>query len=160
QFAERQAAALRLRGQPKVEACAASDWIERFARLARIAHVSGQLVLRRRREHFLDRQSFGRIQSAARLPGCFCSMPQPPAVGSILSGLRLPRGLNASRRFFMAARSVGENILFIKPIFSTPMPCSPVTLPPQARHSSRISLLAARTRLTCSASRSSNSRIG
>ena len=41
------------------------------------------------------------------------------------------------------------NILFMKPIFSTPMPCSPVTLPPQARHSSRISLLAASTRWTC-----------
>jgi hypothetical protein len=30
----------------------------------------------------------------------------------------------------------------MKAIFSTPMPCSPVTLPPQARHSSRISPLA------------------
>ena len=28
----------------------------------------------------------------------------------------------------------------MKLIFSTPMPCSPVTLPPQAMHSSRISL--------------------
>ena len=40
-------------------------------------------------------------------------------------------GLKASRRFFIAARSLGVNILFMKPIFSTPMPCSPVTLPPQ-----------------------------
>ena len=48
----------------------------------------------------------------------------------------------------------------MKSIFSTPMPCSPVTLPPQAMHSSRISWLAASTRFTWSASRSSKSRIG
>ena len=39
----------------------------------------------------------------------------------------------------MASKSSGANCLGMNSIFSTPMPCSAVTLPPQAMHSARIS---------------------
>ena len=55
-----------------------------------------------------------------------------PAVGSILRGLHRPSGLNAGRSRSIIARSSGENSFGMKSIFSTPMPCSPVTLPPHA----------------------------
>ena len=62
-----------------------------------------------------------------------------PAVGNTLCGLQRPSGLNAARSRSIMCRSSGENSLGMKSIFSTPMPCSPVTLPPQWMHSSRIS---------------------
>ena len=55
-----------------------------------------------------------------------------PAVGSILCGLQRFSGLNACRSRSIIARSSGVNSFGMKSIFSTPMPCSPVTLPPQA----------------------------
>jgi hypothetical protein len=55
---------------------------------------------------------------------------QAPAVGSILRGLHRPSGLNAARNRNIIAKSSGENSFDMKSIFSTPMPCSPVTLPP------------------------------
>ncbi len=65
---------------------------------------------------------------AAR-PGLLRSM-QPPPPGSILDGLHRPSGLNVLRSATIAARSSGEKSLGMNSIFSTPMPCSPVTLPP------------------------------
>ena len=92
-------------------------------------------------------------------PGFDRSM-QPAPPGSILDGLQRPSGLNVWRRATIAARSSGEKSLGMNSIFSTPIPCSPVTLPPRRMHSSRISWLATSTRFTCSSSRSSNNRIG
>jgi hypothetical protein len=66
-------------------------------------------------------------------------MTKAPAVGNILRGLHRPSGLNAVRKRIIIARSSGVNSFGMKSIFSTPMPCSPVTLPPQRMHSSRIS---------------------
>ena len=59
-------------------------------------------------------------------------------VGSIFAGLQRFSGLNADRSRSIMFRSSGENSFDMKSIFSTPMPCSPVTLPPQRTHSSRI----------------------
>ncbi len=72
---------------------------------------------------------------------------QPAPPGSILNGLQRPSGLNVVRIATIAARSSGEKSFGMNSIFSTPMPCSPVTLPPTLMHSSRISWLARKTRL-------------
>src|SRR5579872_2226423 len=88
--------------------------------------------------------------SAALRPGTLlsiCSMPQAPAVGSIFRGLHSPAGLKACRTSPMTSRSDDVNSLFMKLIFSTPMPCSPVTLPPISMHLFKISSLASSTRL-------------
>src|SRR5207245_8893808 len=88
-----------------------------------------------------------RFHRAAFRPALLGSM-QAPAVGNILPGLHCPLGLKAERSRVIIIKSSGENSLGMKLIFSTPMPCSPVTLPPHLRHSSRISRLAPRTRFT------------
>ena len=88
-------------------------------------------------------RSFAPTHAGIARPGFDRSM-QPAPPGSILDGLQRPSGLNVLRRATMAARSSGEKSLGMNSIFSTPMPCSPVTLPPTAMHSSRISWLARR----------------
>src|SRR5262249_30833758 len=107
----------------------------------------------------LRRPDYLSSHSAALLPALLGSM-HAPAVGSIFAGLQRFSGWNADPSRIIIPRSSGENSWGMKLIFSTPMPCSPVTLPPTRMHSSKISWLAARTRFTWSASRSSKSRMG
>src|SRR5262249_28921201 len=87
------------------------------------------------------------FHSAARRPALVGSI-HAPAVGSIFCGLHWPSGLNADRSRSIMCKSSGENLWGMKLISSPLLPCSPVTLPPQRRHSSRISWLASRTRRT------------
>src|SRR5437868_10994576 len=86
-------------------------------------------------------EAFPHDYSAARLPGLVRSTrlgsAHAPAVGSILLGLQMFVGLNASRRRIIIARSSGVNSFGMRSSFSTPMPCSPVTLPPKRIHSFR-----------------------
>ena len=78
-----------------------------------------------------------------------------PAEGKILLGLQRSSGSNTARTLSMTLRSSGVKINGISATFSTPMPCSPVRLPPRATHSRRISRPAATTLSVCSRSRSS-----
>ena len=68
--------------------------------------------------------------------------------------------LKAERNRVMKSRSAGAKRIDMKSSFSTPMPCSPVTLPPSRMHSPSISWLASITFFICTGSRSSKSNTG
>ena len=64
---------------------------------------------------------------------------QPCGVGDDLVWVAEIVRLNTERICVMASKSSGLKINGICPIFSTPMPCSPVRLPPRSTHALRIS---------------------
>jgi hypothetical protein len=81
---------------------------------------------------------------------------QRTSVGITLPGLSRPAGSKARLTAAICSRSAAENCTHIDDSFSTPTPCSPVTVPPIATLSSRISAPKASARCSWSLSLASN----
>ena len=113
---------------------------------------------------FEAREVIARLVDGSRFVSCSRSSGSTFSIGATTVNCSASdnHGNSTNASFRVTVQDTTRPRLFLRmnSIFSTPMPCSPVTLPPQARQASRISPLAFSTRITCAASRSSNKMIG
>src|ERR1700678_2222710 len=139
---------------------AAAD-IEARPSRARVENPVSQAVGRRTtsgRQH----QNLGSSGNGI-IPRCTCILPysaQRERVGITLPGFNISAGSKARFTAMNCSRSSGENCTHMELSFSTPTPCSPVTVPPSSRLASRISAPKSSQRLSWSRSLASNKMSG